>query len=182
MVAESISQAVAKPPAPRQVRRSDATNFPNGGFPSGRDSIRIPSGGYPRPSSPWQPDQFANRRQPRLTYRVFLGLFFSHLPPCLRLPFSSSDSLLTRRRLRQQQRQHHHPPTVTPLSPPSPPLLLPPHRATTTTIVPLPLVLCVSASIPLFRFFFSDFVLHTRVFLRVYIGMIRGQTRESEWS
>lgn len=35
----------------------------------------------PRPSSPWQPDQFANRRQPRLTYRVFLGLFFSYLPP-----------------------------------------------------------------------------------------------------
>lgn len=34
----------------------------------------------PRPSSPWQPDQFANRRQPRLTYRVFLGLFFSYLP------------------------------------------------------------------------------------------------------
>lgn len=35
----------------------------------------------PQPSSPWQPDQFANRRQPRLTYHVFVGLFFSYLPP-----------------------------------------------------------------------------------------------------
>jgi len=62
---------------------------------------RIP-GEYPRPSSPWQPDQFANRRQPRLTYHVFSlsSVYFSpiSLPPLVSPPppprsFSSTIAL-----------------------------------------------------------------------------------------
>lgn len=86
LVAESISQAELN--LRHRGRFGDATNFPNGGFPLGRTRTR----GIPRPSSPWQPDQFANRRQPRLTYRVFLGLFFSYLPSYSSSSISSSFS------------------------------------------------------------------------------------------
>lgn len=73
------------------VRRGDAANFPNGGFPSGGAYPAEYPGNTPRPSSPWQPDQFANRRQPRLTYRVFSPrlIFLVYLQPSPPLPLSA---------------------------------------------------------------------------------------------